>query len=296
MSRISANTLAVLYREAAERFGDLPAFAAKDSSDAYQPISYRQLYDDGLALATALIDLGLRQREHVGLLSDNRPEWILCDYGVLLAGCADVPRGADVTGGEIAHILAHSDSRFVFVENAGILEKFERVRHSVRGVEKIFLMDPKASASPGVLRLQDLIVRGRTLRAASDRRAEERIANVRPEDLFTIIYTSGTTGTPKGVQLTHSNMTSQARNLPFTLGPGDRALTILPVWHSYERVFEMVAISVGACTYYTNLRSIGEDLKTVRPTVMASAPRLWENLYGKLMERIAEDLSLRSKR
>src|SRR4029453_16164638 len=99
---------------------------------------------------------------------------------VLLAGCADVPRGTDVTGAEIAHILAHSDSRFVFVENAGILEKFERVRHSVRGIEKIILMEPKASASAGALRLQDLIVRGGALRAAGDRRAEERIANVRP--------------------------------------------------------------------------------------------------------------------
>jgi long-chain acyl-CoA synthetase len=293
MSRISANTLAALYREAAERFGELPAFAAKDSSGVYQPKSYRQLYEDGLALATALIDLGLRQREHVGLLSDNRPEWILCDYGVLLAGCADVPRGTDVTGAEIAHILAHSDSRFVFVENAGILEKFERVRHSVRGVEKIILMEPKASASAGALRLQDLIVRGGALRAAGDRRAEERIANVRPEDLFTIIYTSGTTGTPKGVQLTHSNMTSQVRNLPFDLGSSDRALTILPVWHCYERVFEMVAISMGVCTYYTSLRSIAEDLKTVRPTVMASAPRLWENLYQKLMARIDEAPPLR---
>ena len=58
------------------------------------------------------------------------------------------------------------------------------------------------------------------------------------------------------------------------------------MWHSYERVFEMVAIAMGACTYYTNLRTIGEDLKTVRPTVMASAPRLWENLYQKLMDRI----------
>ncbi|HEY5706384.1 MAG TPA: AMP-binding protein [Terrimicrobiaceae bacterium] len=293
MSRISANTLADLYREAAERFGELPAFAAKDSSGAYRPISYRRLYEDGLSLATALIDLGLRQREHVGLLSDNRPEWILCDYGVLLAGCADVPRGTDVTGAEIAHILAHSDSRFVFVENGSVLEKFERVRHSVRGVEKIILMDPNASAAAGVLRLQELISRGSALRARGDRRAEERIANIRPEDLFTIIYTSGTTGTPKGVQLTHANMTSQVRNLPFDLGTGDRALTILPVWHSYERVFEMVAISMGACTYYTNLRSIGDDLKIVRPTVMASAPRLWENLYQKLMARIDEAPPLR---
>ena len=295
MNRISASTLAVLFREAAERFGELPAFAAKDPSGAYQPISFRQLYEDGLALAAALIDLGLRQREHVGLLSDNRPEWILCDYGVLLAGCADVPRGTDVTGTEIAHILAHSDARFVFVENAGVLEKLERIRHSIRGVEKVILMDPKVPAAPGVLRLQDLLATGRKLRAAGDRKAEERIASIKPEDLFTIIYTSGTTGIPKGVQLTHANMTSQARNLPFDLAPGDRALTILPVWHSYERVFEMIAISMGACTYYTTLRTIGEDLKTVRPTVMASAPRLWENLYQKLMVRIAEAPPLRRK-
>jgi long-chain acyl-CoA synthetase len=293
MSRIHASNLADLYRQAAERFGDLPAFAAKDSSGVFQPISYRQLYEDGLALATALIDLGLRQREHAALLSDNRPEWILCDYGVLLAGCADVPRGTDIAPTEIAYILAHSDSRFVFVENDAVLEKFERIRHLVRGIEKIILMDPKVRAPAGVLRLQDLVTRGSTLRSTGDRRAEERIANIRPEDLFTIIYASGTTGTPKGVQLTHANMASQVRNLPFDLGTSDRALTILPVWHSYERVFEMVAISMGACTYYTNLRNIGEDLKNVRPTVMASAPRLWESLYQKLMARIGEAPPLR---
>ena len=133
---------------------------------------------------------------------------------MLLAGCADVPRGTDVTASEIAYILSHSNSRFVFVENAATLEKFGRILRSIRGVEKIILMDPKASASTGILVLQDLVTEGRARRAAGDRRAEERMANIRPEDLFTIIYTSGTTGTPKGVQLTHANMTSQVRNLP----------------------------------------------------------------------------------
>jgi long-chain acyl-CoA synthetase len=293
MSRIAAKTLPELYRQAAHQFGELAAFSAKDSAGTYQPISYRQLYEDGLALATALIDLGLCQREHVAIFSDNRPEWILCDYGVLLAGCADVPRGTDIGPAEIAYILAHSDSRFMFVEDLAVLEKFERIRHSVRGLEKIILMDPEVSALPGVLGLKELLTRGRALRRAGDRRTEERMNNVRPEDLFTIIYTSGTTGTPKGVQLTHANMTSQVRNLPFDLGPGDRTLTILPIWHIYERVFEMVAISMGACTYYTKLRSIAEDLKTVRPTIMASAPRLWENLYQKLMARIEEAPPLR---
>jgi long-chain acyl-CoA synthetase len=295
MSRISANTLAVLFREAAERFKELPAFATKDSSGVYQPTSFRQLYEDGLALATSLIDLGLRPREHVGLISDNRLEWILCDYAVILAGCADVPRGTDITAAEITHILTHSDARFVFVENPTTLEKLDRVRGSIRGVEKVVLIDANSRAPANVLRLRDLLVTGKKLREAGDRRAEERIEQTRSEDLFTIIYTSGTTGTPKGVQLTHANMTSQVRNLPFELSPSDRALTILPVWHSYERVFEMVAISMGACTYYTHLRTIGEDLKTVRPTVMASAPRLWENLYQKLMDRIDQAPSIRQK-
>jgi long-chain acyl-CoA synthetase len=295
MGRISANTLAVLFREAAERYKELPAFATKDSSGVYQPTSFRQLYEDGLALATSLIDLGLRPREHVGLISDNRLEWILCDYAVILAGCSDVPRGTDITPAEITYILTHSDSRFVFVENASVLEKLERVRGSLRGVDKVILIDANIRAPANVLRLQDLLAAGKKLRVAGDRRAEERIEQIRPEDLFTIIYTSGTTGTPKGVQLTHANMTSQVRNLPFDLSPSDRALTILPVWHSYERVFEMVAISMGACTYYTHLRTIGEDLKTVRPTVMASAPRLWENLYQKLMDRIGQAPPIRQK-
>jgi long-chain acyl-CoA synthetase len=293
MARISESTLALLYRDAAERYEDLPAFASKGASGAYEFLSYRKLYERGLALATALIDLGLKERENVGLLADNREEWILCDYGVQLAGCADVPRGTDVTETEIAYILKHADVRFVILENLAIWEKFSRARAGLPGVETVILMDPKATAPEGVFALRDLVARGMTLRAEGDRRAEARIQAVSPEDLFTLIYTSGTTGTPKGVKLTHANMASQIRNLPFELAPGDRMLSILPVWHSYERVFEMVSISMGACTYYTSLRSIGEDLKTVRPTIMASAPRLWENLYRKLMTRTAEAPPLR---
>jgi len=286
MPRIRVETLAALYEQAAKTYENLPVFAAKDESGRFAPISYRELYERGLALATALIEIGLQPREHVGLLADNRLEWIIADYGVLLAGGADVPRGTDITEAEVSYILGHADVRIVFIEHVGMLQKFLHVRETLPDVHTVILLDPKAEAPEGVLKMADLIARGKELRAAGDRQAEERSAAVQPDDLFTIIYTSGTTGTPKGVQLTHRNMASQVRNLPFELKPGDRALSILPVWHSYERVFEMVAISMGACTYYTSLRSIGEDLKNVKPTVMASAPRLWENLYQKLMARV----------
>jgi len=295
MSRLKVDTLAQLYRRAAEQYEDRPSFATKDAGGLFQAISYRELYERGLALATALIDLGLRPREHVGLLADNRLEWILCDAAVQLAGCADVPRGTDITGEEISYILNHADTRFVFLENGAMLKKFETVRGKIQRVEKVILMDPKATAPDGVLKMQDLIERGRALRAGGDRRAEAHADGVKGEDLFTIIYTSGTTGTPKGVQLTHANMASQIKNLPFDLMPGDRTLSILPVWHSYERVFEMVAIAMGACCYYTSIRHIGDDLKTVKPTMMASAPRLWESLYQKLMDRIEKAPPLRKK-
>ncbi len=292
-SRIIAPTLTEVYAGAADRFGDLPAFARKDASGKFLPVSFRELYETGLDLATALISLGVRSRDHVGLISDNRLEWIICDYGILLAGAADVPRGTDITDEELVYILTHADVRVVFVENLTTLEKVQRCHHRLKKLEKIILMSAGGEPPRGILRLEDLIREGAAVRKTGDRSAVERSLTVQPEDLFTIIYTSGTTGTPKGVQLTHANMCSQIENLPFDIQPGDRTLSILPIWHSYERIFEMVAVAMGACTYYTSLRSIGEDLKVVRPTLMASAPRLWESLYQKILSNVKSSSAAR---
>ena len=285
-NRIIAPTLTQIFAGTAERFGDLPAFARKDASGKFLPFSFRELYETGLDLATALIPLGVQAGDHVGLIADNRLEWIICDYGILLAGAADVPRGTDITDDELVYILTHADARVVFVENLTVLEKFQRCHHRLKRHEKVILMSAGGEAPRGVLRLDDLLLEGARRRKEGDCSATTRAEAVKPGDLFTIIYTSGTTGTPKGVQLTHANMCSQIANLPFDLEPGDRTLSILPVWHSYERIFEMVAIAMGACTYYTSIRAIGEDLKVVRPTLMASAPRLWESLYQKILTNV----------
>lgn len=285
---IAADNLAEVYRLAAEKYGDLPAFATRVKSGVFKPVSYGALYDFGLFLGSALIELGLEARNHVALLSDNRVEWNMADYAILMCGAADVPRGTDVTNQEIEYILDHSDSRIVFVENKRLLERVIRIMPKLDKVDHLILMDPKAEAPKGVHHMYELVERGKELRVGGDRRVEERMAQIKSEDLFTLIYTSGTTGVPKGVQLTHANMASQVRNLPFPLEPDDRLLSILPVWHSYERVFHMIAISNGCCTYFTSLRSIADDLKTVKPTIMASAPRLWENLYLRIMKNVRE--------
>ena len=288
-----AANIADLYRLAAVVYGDFPAQAHRGKSADFQTRSYRELYDTACALGTAFIWLGLQARQHVAIVSDNRPEWMLCDAAVLLCGAADVPRAADTTEQEISFIVAHSDAVLLIAENKTVLQRVLAVRAALPKVKHIVLLEGEPPEGSAVHKLTDLLERGRHLRATGDRVIEERLAGIKGEDLFTIIYTSGTTGEPKGVMLTHDNMLSQARLLPFDLTPGDRILSILPVWHSYERVFEMVTVSHGSCTYYTSLRAVGEDLRKVRPTWMASAPRLWEGLYSRILQNVSQAPPLR---
>jgi long-chain acyl-CoA synthetase len=300
--RISAPNLASLFREAGDRWGDKPAFATRQSDGSFRSVTYRAWRDRALDLAESLIALGVGACHHVAILSDNRFEWILADAAILFCGAADVPRAADITPAEITYILGHADVGVVFVENAAVLAKVEPLLPGLPGIRHLIVMDPAWSGSQGktpaaednrIPRLVDLEERGERLRNGGSRLAEERIGGVRPNDLFTIIYTSGTTGTPKGVQLTHAAMASQVRNLPFDLSPADRSLSILPIWHSFERVFEVISIAAGIETCYTTLRYLGEDLKTVRPTIMASAPRLWEGLYQRVMSGVQKAPPLR---
>jgi long-chain acyl-CoA synthetase len=294
--RISAPNLASLFREAGDRWGDKPAFATRQSDGSFCAVAYRAWRDRALDLAEALIELGIEARDHVAILSDNRFEWILADAAILFCGAADVPRAADITSSEITYILGHADVGVVFIENAAVLAKVESLLPALPGIRHLIVMDPswqQMGQNERILRLSELEHRGSCLRKEGSRLAEERISGVLPEDLFTIIYTSGTTGTPKGVQLTHAAMASQVRNLPFDLTPSDRSLSILPVWHSFERVFEVISIAAGLETCYTTLRHLGEDLKTVRPTIMASAPRLWEGLYQRVMSGVQKAPPLR---
>lgn len=293
--RISAPHLASLFWEAGERWGDHPAFStpSRARDGTFHSVSYRNWRDRSANIAEALIGLGVCARDHVAILSDNRFEWILASSAIQFCGAADVPRAADVTASEIAYILDHADVKVAFVENSAVLATLESVSDQLSKLRFIILMEEEEAGREaprnlpkGTMSLRDLEIRGEELRRGGDRFVEERLADVRSGDLFTIIYTSGTTGVPKGVRLTHAAMMSQIRNLPFELAPGDRVLSILPVWHSYERVFETISVACGLCTYYTSLRHLGEDLRSVRPTIMVSAPRLWEGLYQRILGRV----------
>ncbi len=292
-NRIIAQNLAELYREAANRYGSLPAFATRKEELQWEPVSFEELYKRGLNLATGLIEMGVDARDHVGLFGDNRFEWILADYGVQLCGAADVPRGRDITDAELIYIINHAEISIAFVETKALLNRILELRSEFLGLKEIILLDPKVDAPEDIHTIENVIKLGEALRKYGDTRAEERIADIKPDDLFTLIYTSGTTGKPKGVMLTHSNMMSQVKGISIDLNCTDRVLSILPVWHIFERVFEMFSITCGVCTYYSSVRHLADDLKNVEPTFMGSAPRLWENLYQKILNKVSESHPMR---
>ena len=154
--RIKTENLALLYREAAERFKAMPAFATRQSPLKWRPVSYAEVYGQGLNLATGLIELGVKARDHVGLFGDNRYEWILSDYAVQLSGAADVPRGRDVTDDELFYIIDHAGIQVAFVETEELQDRVLRLKDRIPALREIIVLDPKAEIKKGGRSLQEV--------------------------------------------------------------------------------------------------------------------------------------------
>ncbi len=278
-----AETLPGVLQESAAKFGSRPFLWVKGEGDARTPLSYADFRTRAGEVAAGLAALGVQAGDRVGLVSDNRPEWIEADFGTLMAGAADVPRGSDLAAAEIATILGHSESVGAFVENGKVLERLASVRGKLPALRFAVVLDgaPPRQGDFGIP-LAELRQRGREALAKGDRRAAEAEARLRGDDLATIIYTSGTTGEPKGVRLRHRNLLHNVRTLPPLIGIGaeDVLLSLLPSWHVFERAVEYVICATGASMAYGHpaRQVLLRDLATVRPTMLAGVPRLWDGL------------------
>lgn len=267
------------------RFGKQNAFATRMGAGVYQCKTYSELLTDAKNLAAGLSD-SLSERDKVAIFADNSYEWMQTSIATTLLGAIDVPRASDVTDQDILYILNHSESKVLFVETISVLEKVIRLEKELEFLKEIILFDPPKgslgikSKSIKIKTLQELVETGIQKRKQDS--FDQMFLNhtIKESDLFTMIYTSGTTGTPKGVMLTHGNILFQLEHLPLRLKKGDKTLSILPIWHIFERIFEIFSLSYGACTYYSSVRTLKEDLRFVKPHFMASAPRLWESIYS----------------
>jgi long-chain acyl-CoA synthetase len=296
------STLNEMIQESVGKYGDLPALKIR-RGEVFHPISYRELGRMIEELGTGLIDLGVKRGEHLGLIADNRYEWMICDLAILGTGACDVPRGCDATPQEIEFILRHAGIGTVFVENRSQLEKLYAIAENLPELKTFILMCDGESVDPARFRLitlhtmESLMERGKELLKNGDTRFRERGGRVGPDDLATIIYTSGTTGQPKGVMLTHRNIMHNVINAPknVPITRGDRFVSFLPTWHSFERTVEYVLLHVGASNAYSKpaAQVLIKDFEAEKPHYVSSVPRIWEALYNAILYKISRESTIR---
>jgi long-chain acyl-CoA synthetase len=292
-------TIPQLLLDAVNKHPEVAAQMSKNAQGQFQTTSYKTLYSEVETLAAGLKSLGVGPGTKVGLISDNRKEWLISDLAILGLGGIDVPRGRDTMENELQFILAKTAVTIAMVENQEQLEKVFAVHKGLK-LKHIVILDRTWDKSAGgkipsglkVHSFDEILALGEKEKAKDPEFFTQSLAAVKPNDLATIIFTSGTTGEPKGVMISHKNFTHQLQAVPLVIdvNPGEVWLSVLPVWHSFERIAEYIAMFTGSTLAYS--KPIGKimlaDMHAVRPHWMASVPRIWEAVKAGVYRNVEE--------
>ena len=289
-------TLISLLEHSIQHYGPKPALAHKPKGGTYQDISYTELGESVDAFCKGLTALGVEKDDRVALLSENRPEWAITDFGCLAAGAVTVPMFSTLTAAQVGYILNDSGSKIICVSTSRQLEKVLALRDEVPTLEQIIVFDPIEGELPeGVIQFEavcELDGQGQGIGVKNPSHASE-------DDIATIIYTSGTTGDPKGVMLTHANFifNLEACKSLIDVSDTDVLLSFLPLSHVFERLGgHYVPLFSGATVAYAESTfTVAQNMREVAPTVMLSVPRLYETMHDRILRAVQEGSSLKQK-
>jgi long-chain acyl-CoA synthetase len=302
---IEGMTLCDVIARNAKTYPDDPAFSWK-AGGAWRSMTWSEAYALGSALAMGLRQLGVGSGDFVAIMARNRPEHVLADMAVLHAGATPVSFYNTLAPEQIAYMAGHCEAKVAIVEDTGFLERWEKVRPDLPNLRHVVLIegDEASAGADGVVSWTDLVDRGRVaLDASGGREAFEAMwRSVKPDDLATLVYTSGTTGPPKGVATTHRNAlwtaASVDRMLGWPSGPELRAISYLPLAHSYERFVTLYlgAWKAGHGYFCPEVLQVFEYMPDVRPFAFAGVPRVWEKLQAGILSAVEEEPNERKRK
>jgi long-chain acyl-CoA synthetase len=259
-------------------------------------ITWAEYAEQVRLVANALLALGVRPGEHVGLIGENCAEWVYADLGIQTLGAATTGIYTTSSPEQIHYILDHAGCRVFIVEGEEQLDKALEIRGRLPGLHHIVVMDPEGLRTfqdPMVTMWDRFLALGEDYARRHPDAVDERRARIRPDDLAVLVYTSGTTGPPKGVMLTHRNIIAateviQAANRMF---PEDEVLSYLPLSHVAERQFSVfLPVRWGyTVNFIENTDTVMQNLAEVAPTVIFGVPRIWEKLFSAVTLRVKEN-------
>jgi long-chain acyl-CoA synthetase len=292
-------TIAQMFHKSVLENPELTLIGSKNNSGKFIEETYKEVEDIVINLALGLKDtFNFKKQELVAIISDNRKEWLYSDLALQYLNCVDVPRGLDATDVELIQILNDTKVTSCFVENVSTIKRFDGLKEKLPHLETLILMDKDVvdfDSNYKIKRIYDLIARGEYLLEKDLTLKNLIIKNLdkaSKEDLATIIFTSGTTGACKGVMLTNDNFIYEVTNLQslvdYKFEPGQRWMTVLPIWHSLERAVTYVAINYSQAIFYSKPISkiMLSDFKKVNPHWFSSVPRIWQSVNKTIESKI----------
>lgn len=283
------STLNELFNAGVDRYRESEFLRFKRGGE-WRSLSFGEVARRVRELALGLHALGLQSGDRVAIWSENRPEWNLADLATLAIGAVDVPIYSTQARGQVEYILANAGAKAIFVSSAFLSDALS-IKESIPTLERVICFDDFSDeiSSESTIQIESIVKEGRAAFGEKPALYEKLWRAAKPDDLATLIYTSGTTGDPKGVMLTHRNLTANVMNSYRCLkleGVRDLALTYLPFSHIFERAVWYLYIHCGAVVAYAeSIEKVAENLVEIRPTVMTSVPRMFEKIHAKILER-----------
>ncbi|MBN1354881.1 long-chain fatty acid--CoA ligase [bacterium] len=287
----SIQTLVQAFLATCERQPAFPALKFKENNH-WLTLNFSDFKDRAFNVAGTLMTWGIEKGDRIAILSNNRPEWVISDMGIMCAGGVTVPLYASLQQEQIRYILAESECKIIFLEDREQLDKIRAVRERLPALTRIVLMDPlSVEMDQTVCSFNELALKPGLPEGISYDAIMKRCGSVDGEDLASIVYTSGTTGKPKGVMLSHRNFTSNVQSIlvVYDIFPEDIFLSFLPLAHVLERTggFFLGNIFSGAqYAFVESVDKVAQNILEVSPTIFVAVPRLFEKMYTRILSTV----------
>lgn len=283
--------LSVLVHEQAKKYGDREALIYKDfGGSEWKSCSWNRLSQTVKKVSNAMLNMGVKPQENVGIFSQNAAEYVMCDFGAWGVRAVTIPFYATSSEQQIQFMINDSKMRFLFVGEQEQYNKAHRVFALCPTMERIVVFDRSVRISthdPYALYFDDFLKLGENLPRQAE--VDSLCKEANGEDIANILYTSGTTGNSKGVILTHGqyNAAFIANDEAVNVTEKDRIMNFLPYAHIFEKGWALLCITEGATLIVnTDPHEVQKSMRETHPTSMSSVPRFWEKVYVGVQEKI----------
>ena len=292
--------LSSLIHDQAKHYGDREVLIYKDfGGSEWKSYSWNQFSDTVKKVSNALLNLGVKVQENLGVFSQNSVQYLFCDFGAWGIRAVTIPFYATSSEQQIQFMISDAKIRFLFVGEQEQYDKARRVVSMCQTLERIIVFDRSvriSSHDPNAMYFDDFLKLGENYPRQTEVDTLQSQATM--DDIANILYTSGTTGDSKGVILTcgqyHAAMAANGKCVP--VDENDRVLNFLPFTHIFEKGWKILSLTKGArLIVNTYPQEVQQSMKETHPTCMSSVPRFWEKVYMGVLEKIEHSSAVQRK-